>query len=220
MDNRGEVWKALIVITPCLAATLIAVSRIMDARHHPFDVITGSLLGVVCAYISYHQYFPPLRQPWKKGRAFPIRTWGAEPASPKFVGGSESTAALRNPEEERFDPPPPMPENRAPADHRLSRNETYTSATGNPYVPGAYGRRPHDDDGNWSSSSEDVADGYEMQHGYAQAQNPAFNAPRYYEETAYQSQTAPDAGFRAPPAVMTSRTGPGRELTDLPPREV
>lgn len=220
MDNRGEVWKALIVIIPCLAATLIAVSRIMDARHHPFDVITGSLLGVVCAYISYHQYFPPLSQPWKKGRAFPIRTWGSEPAAPadggRFVGANESTAALRNPEEERLDPPPPMPETGAPANHRLSRNQTYTSATGNPYAAEPYGRRRHDD-GNWSSSSEDVADGYEMQHGYAQAQNPASNAPRYYEETAYHPQTAPEVGFCTPPAVMTSRTGPGRELTDVPP---
>lgn len=222
MDNRGEVWKALIVIIPCIAATLIAVSRIMDARHHPFDVITGSLLGVVCAYLSYHQYFPPLSQPWKKGRAFPIRSWGAEPATPadggRYVGVTESTAALRNPEEERLEPPPPLPETRGPpAEHRLSRNQTYTSATGNPYATEPYGRRPHDDDGNWSSSSEDVADGYEMQHGYAQAQNPDLSAPRYYEETAYHGQTTPDVGFRTPPAVMTSRTGPGRELTDVPP---
>ena len=32
MDNRGEAWKALLVMTPLLAATLVAVSRIMDAR--------------------------------------------------------------------------------------------------------------------------------------------------------------------------------------------
>ncbi|THC87393.1 hypothetical protein EYZ11_013161 [Aspergillus tanneri] len=222
LDNRGEVWKALIVIIPCLAATLIAVSRIMDARHHPFDVITGSLLGVVCAYISYHQYFPPLSQPWKKGRAFPIRSWGTEPAAPTDPGRlNESTTALRNPEEERLDPPP-LPETQGPGPNRLSRNQTYTSASGNPYSSAGYERRRRDDDdGNWSSSSEDVAAGYEMQHGYAQTQNPGTTAqfPRYYEDTAYHAQTAP-VGFDTPPAVMTSRTGPGRELTDMTPREV
>lgn len=84
LDNRGEVWKALVVMVPLLAGTLIAVSRIMDARHHPFDVITGSLLGVACAWISYRQYFPPISQAWKKGRAYPIRTWASEPRGPPF----------------------------------------------------------------------------------------------------------------------------------------
>ena len=92
-----------IIVTPCIGATLVAVSRIMDARHHPFDVITGSLLGVVCAFLSYRQYFPPLSEPWKKGRAYPIRSWGSEPVAP--YAPSESTANLRNPDDERLDVP-------------------------------------------------------------------------------------------------------------------
>lgn len=82
MDKRGEVWKMIIVIIPCMAASMIAISRIMDARHHPFDVISGSLLGILTAWIAYRQYFPPLSEPWKKGRAYPIRTWGREPIAP------------------------------------------------------------------------------------------------------------------------------------------
>ncbi|KAH0162899.1 PAP2-domain-containing protein, partial [Aureobasidium melanogenum] len=58
-DSRGEVWKIFVVIIPSLGAALIAASRIMDARHHPFDVIVGSLLGIACAWLSYRQYFPP-----------------------------------------------------------------------------------------------------------------------------------------------------------------
>ena len=65
-----------VVITPSIGAALITVSRIMDARHHPFDVISGSLLGILCAFTAYRQYFPSLSEPWKKGRAFPIRSWG------------------------------------------------------------------------------------------------------------------------------------------------
>ncbi|KZF26075.1 PAP2-domain-containing protein [Xylona heveae TC161] len=83
LDNRGEVWKTLIVLIPTLGAALIADSRIMDARHHPFDVITGSLIGIVVAWCAYRQYFPPLKESWRKGRAYPIRSWGREPVQPE-----------------------------------------------------------------------------------------------------------------------------------------
>ena len=55
----------------------------MDARHHPFDVITGSLLGTLTAYCAYRQYFPPLTEAWRMGRAYPIRSWGTEPLGPE-----------------------------------------------------------------------------------------------------------------------------------------
>ncbi|KAL8799094.1 MAG: hypothetical protein Q9182_006157 [Xanthomendoza sp. 2 TL-2023] len=82
LDNRGEVWKTFIVMIPTLGAALIAVSRIMDARHHPFDVISGSMLGMLVAWGAYRQYFPPVTETWRKGRAYPIRTWGSEPKRP------------------------------------------------------------------------------------------------------------------------------------------
>ena len=82
MDSKGEVWKTFIVLVPTLSAALIAVSRIMDARHHPFDVITGSLLGILVAWAAYRQYFPPVTEPWHKGRAYPIRSWGTDPKVP------------------------------------------------------------------------------------------------------------------------------------------
>ncbi|KAL8932256.1 MAG: hypothetical protein Q9211_006426, partial [Gyalolechia sp. 1 TL-2023] len=83
LDNRGEVWKTFIVLIPTLGAALIAISRIMDARHHPFDVISGSLLGTVVAWAAYRQYFPPATESWRKGRAYPIRTWGKDPKVPE-----------------------------------------------------------------------------------------------------------------------------------------
>ena len=54
----------------------------MDARHHPFDVISGSALGIVVAWGAYRQYFPPVSESWHKGRAYPIRAWGTEPKTP------------------------------------------------------------------------------------------------------------------------------------------
>ncbi|KAF7172159.1 hypothetical protein CNMCM5623_004406 [Aspergillus felis] len=212
MDNKGEVWKAIIIIMPPLGATLIAVSRIMDARHHPFDVISGSLLGIVCAYISYRQYFPPISEPWKKGRAYPIRSWGTDPVAPsKVLPLSDhygSTSALRNPQEDRMDPSG-APEIGGPA--RIS--PTYMGSA-NPYTSDLRNRRSHDNNGEWSSSSEDVADGYEMQHGYAPAQNPGMGGlPRYEADTSYHSQTQTVLpGVSAPHvAPVPVATRPGRD---------
>ncbi|CAL8576799.1 hypothetical protein XPA_002664 [Xanthoria parietina] len=99
LDNKGEVWKTFIVMIPTLAAALIAVSRIMDARHHPFDVISGSMLGMLVAWGAYRQYFPPVTETWRKGRAYPIRTWGTEPKPP----ASADHPLLRD---EEFEVPP------------------------------------------------------------------------------------------------------------------
>ena len=99
MDNRGEVWKTFLVLLPTVGAALIAISRIMDARHHPFDVISGSFLGILIAYGSYRQYFPGLSEPWKKGRAYPMRTWGREPREHQRVAYMQrvATEPLRAP---------------------------------------------------------------------------------------------------------------------------
>ncbi|PWN21753.1 acid phosphatase/Vanadium-dependent haloperoxidase [Microstroma glucosiphilum] len=58
--DRARVWVSWIVATPPLGACLIAISRLMDNRHHPTDVIAGAILGAVVASSIYHQYYPPL----------------------------------------------------------------------------------------------------------------------------------------------------------------
>lgn len=69
-------------MVPALGAALITGTRIMDARHHPFDVISGALLGILVAWGSYRQYFPPVSETWRKGRAYPIRAWGKASRAP------------------------------------------------------------------------------------------------------------------------------------------
>ncbi len=81
------------ILVPFIGACLVADTRIMDARHHPFDVISGSLLGLLGAWISYRQYFPPLSEPWRKGRAYPIRSWGTEQLAPP--GTNDGAEPLR-----------------------------------------------------------------------------------------------------------------------------
>jgi diacylglycerol diphosphate phosphatase/phosphatidate phosphatase len=85
LDRRGESWKTFIVLIPTLGAALIAASRIMDARHHPFDVLFGSLLGILTAWGAYRQYFPSVAEPRWKGRAYPLSAWG------KFSAELENT---------------------------------------------------------------------------------------------------------------------------------
>lgn len=155
MDNRGEVWKAIIVMVPVLAATLVAVSRIMDARHHPFDVITGSLLGVFTAWASYRQYFPSLSEPWKKGRAYPIRSWGTEPKMPPGIRDNDDTIPLRDAGGEQ------MYAQGRQAD--LSQDfSLHPQPQQSPPGGAVYRDKRRDRDGYSSSSSEDANEGFEM----------------------------------------------------------
>ena len=230
MDNRGETWKTLLCTIPILAATLVAVSRIMDARHHPFDVITGSLLGIACAILSYRQYFPSLSEPWRKGRAYPIRTWGTAPAAPvdvKFTAASDgSRTALRNPEAERLSAPGLRERSTSPG-QPIGPNVTGYANPADPYTSQVYPRRAHDHDpdGHWSSSEEDVGDGYEMQAGYAMAQNPGVNrnSVSFGTNTAYPP-AYPDLGFdshsSSAAGTGVGHDGHARPLNDNADRQV
>ncbi|KAI1621417.1 PAP2 domain protein [Exophiala viscosa] len=99
LDQKGEVWRTCIVLVPTLAASCIAMSRIMDARHHPFDVLFGSALGILCAWGSYRQYFPPVSHVWEKGRAYPMRIWGTpvrRPVPGKVLIDSDTLEVLHD----------------------------------------------------------------------------------------------------------------------------
>lgn len=56
------VYLVLIAIIPVGAASYIAVSRWFDYRHHGIDILTGSLIGAVCAYIGFRLYHLPIQR--------------------------------------------------------------------------------------------------------------------------------------------------------------
>ncbi|KAL8966138.1 MAG: hypothetical protein Q9197_006153 [Variospora fuerteventurae] len=182
LDNRGEVWKTFIVLIPTLGAALIAVSRIMDARHHPFDVITGSMLGIAVAWSAYRQYFPPVTESWRKGRAYPIRTWATEPKAPPRI---EHCSLIQDegPEPHRDNTFPIGPQASNLRPHQLPSsqfprqqdtiNQSSSSSLDlearNPRKPVPSARRQihhSHEDGYWSSSSDHHEldeNGFEMQ---------------------------------------------------------
>lgn len=74
--RRGHAAFEWIIFFPMVGATLIAVSRTMDYRHHATDVIAGSLLGFFIALKIYHTYYPHLthsasHKPWPPRTSHP-----------------------------------------------------------------------------------------------------------------------------------------------------
>ncbi|KAF8986225.1 hypothetical protein BGZ46_007756 [Entomortierella lignicola] len=59
-DERGHIYKSLVVLAPMILAALIAASRVADYRHHWQDVSAGALIGGVFAVFAYRQYYPSL----------------------------------------------------------------------------------------------------------------------------------------------------------------
>jgi len=206
LDSRGEVWKTFVVLIPSLGAALIAGSRIMDARHHPFDVITGSLLGIATAWAAYRQYFPPLSDFRAKGRAYPIRTWGrvgeefgsqgsmdrlplkADAGSMGYGNGrdvspegSESGASRRRrgpgDAADTTQVMPPPPNYAAPY------------STENPYGGAAGSRRPGGRRDEWDDSSdEDRATDLELQPTQRRYDPPASHLTQDTSYTSYKPQ--------------------------------
>ncbi|KDR84355.1 hypothetical protein GALMADRAFT_133677 [Galerina marginata CBS 339.88] len=59
-DRRGHAVKSWLALSPFMAASLVAISRTMDYRHHWQDVLVGSVVGTLFAFFTYHQYYPAL----------------------------------------------------------------------------------------------------------------------------------------------------------------
>lgn len=173
----------------------------MDARHHPFDVLFGSALGILVAWAAYRQYFPPVSQTWLKGRAYPIRTWGKQN---KMANGHSNDIAME-PTRQNADSASDIADDEQPPDasvnvfreqiarsQRQRRNgqKSFQPVAGNPYVR----QRDHEYS---ASSSEDERGGQgeevEMQRPRYTVTDPEGRSvkvarPRE-EQTGYRGQT-------------------------------
>lgn len=52
-DRRGHVAKLCISFLPLLVASLVAVSRVDDYRHHWEDVFAGGLIGLLLSSLAF-----------------------------------------------------------------------------------------------------------------------------------------------------------------------
>ena len=57
---RASLFVVLVCLVPLLGAAMIAISRLEDYRHDVADVIAGSLLGILIAYLNWRRYYPGL----------------------------------------------------------------------------------------------------------------------------------------------------------------
>ncbi|EGE01572.1 PAP2 domain-containing protein [Trichophyton equinum CBS 127.97] len=201
--NRGEVWKAFIVMVPTLSAGLVAVTRIMDARHHPFDVISGSLLGVGCGWVAYRQYFPSLAEPWKKGRAHPIRTWGSIPEPPVYTHRRlleyENDQAKLVPRADEEYQAAQAAQEQARA-HEIP--ESAPALMSNPFEHQKTQRRRRLADTDYGASSSE-SEGYEMQQTRYE--------PRHHQAADTSSDAAPRYAAYHPPDNRTPSNSPPLE---------
>ena len=67
----------LFAALPIGTAFYISLSRYFDYRHHGFDIISGAVLGIFCAWIAFHMYQMPIQlgegwawAPRRRGAAF------------------------------------------------------------------------------------------------------------------------------------------------------
>lgn len=93
-------YLLVIVLIPIGAAIYIASTRFTDNRHAGFDVIFGSLEGLLCAWFAFRWFHPPIRNSagWAWGSRHPATAFGIN-----FGTGNYAGQRKRDDENERGD---------------------------------------------------------------------------------------------------------------------
>lgn len=78
----------ILVFLPLAVSAYIASTRWADYRHHGFDVIVGSILGVAMAWLGFRWYHLPIRRGsgWSWGARTRDRAFGVEVGIASYVG--------------------------------------------------------------------------------------------------------------------------------------
>lgn len=73
---------------PIAVSIYVNASRFTDFYHHPFDIIVGSLIGILTAWFSFRWYHLPLNrgQGWAWGPRSKSRAWGIPVGVGNYVG--------------------------------------------------------------------------------------------------------------------------------------
>lgn len=99
------VWTLVLVLIPIGSAIYITSTRFTDYRHHGWDLIFGSLIGITTSWFSFRWYHLPITRGagWSWGPRSFKRSWGIGVGVGSYVGtegwshrGQSETAAAAN----------------------------------------------------------------------------------------------------------------------------
>ena len=70
-------WTTILLLIPISVAVYISSTRFSDFRHHGFDIIFGSLMGILLSWASFRLYHLPIRRGsgWSWGPRSAARAW-------------------------------------------------------------------------------------------------------------------------------------------------
>ena len=76
----------------------VASTRFSDFRHHGFDIIFGSLMGILISYLSFRMYHLPIRRGagWSWGPRSVSRAWGIRVGTQGYADGNGSLIQKRD----------------------------------------------------------------------------------------------------------------------------
>lgn len=82
------VWTLILILVPIGAAIYITSTRFTDYRHHGFDLIFGSLIGITTAWFSFRWYHLPITRGagWAWGPRSYTRSFGIGVGVGSYVG--------------------------------------------------------------------------------------------------------------------------------------
>lgn len=98
------VYLLALPLVPICTAIYITSTRYFQFFHHGFDMIVGTLIGVVSAYFAFRYYHLPISQGagWSWGARSRDRAWAIGVGVPGYVGTEGWTSASK-----RTRQPPP-----------------------------------------------------------------------------------------------------------------
>ncbi|KAK7511567.1 PAP2 domain-containing protein [Phyllosticta citriasiana] len=81
-------YTLVLAVLPVGVAIFVSASRYFDFRHHGFDILFGSFIGIAMAWLSFRWYHLPIREGagWAWGARSRNRAWGVGIGVLGYVG--------------------------------------------------------------------------------------------------------------------------------------
>ncbi|KIW67530.1 hypothetical protein PV04_06775 [Phialophora macrospora] len=121
------IYLLIIAFVPIATAMFVSISRWYDYRHHGFDIISGSILGIFTAWLGFRWYHLPIQggAGWAWGARSRARAFWLGVGRPGYVGdegweAARSGTQLEDMETGRFVTGPGMADQRQSTDMAAS----------------------------------------------------------------------------------------------------